>query len=54
MNEKMAIPNKIEGIVNRDVPEMVRRALAESNPLYPVPKIMNADEMFYIYQMIQK
>lgn len=54
MNAKMNIPNKIEGIINRDIPEMVKRALAESNPLYPVPKIMNANEMFYIYQMIQK
>lgn len=54
MNAKMGIPNKIEGIVNRDIPDMVQRALAESNPLYPVPKIMNANEMFYIYQMIQK
>lgn len=54
MNSKMEIPNKIEGIRNRDIPEMVKRALNESNPLYPVPKIMNKDEMFYIYQMIQK
>lgn len=54
MNAKMGIPNKIEGIVNRDIPEMVKRALAESNPLYPVPKIMNANEMFYIYQLVQK
>lgn len=54
MNEKMGIPPKLDGIQNRDIPEMVKRALAESNPLYPVPKIMNANEMFYIYQMIQK
>lgn len=53
MNEKMAIPTKIEGIVNRDIPEMVKRALKEANPLYPVPKIMNASEMHYIYQMVK-
>ncbi len=53
LNQRMAIPTKIEGIVNRDVPLMVERALDEANPLYPVPKIMNKDEMFYIYQIIQ-
>ena len=53
LNRKMQIPNKIEGIVNRDIPVMVERALKEANPLYPVPKIMNKDEMFYIYQIIQ-
>lgn len=53
MNEQMNIPTKIEGIVNRDIPLMVERALSEANPLYPVPKIMNKDEMFYMYQTIQ-
>ena len=53
LNRDMQIPNKIEGIVNRDIPVMVERALKEANPLYPVPKIMNKDEMFYIYQIIQ-
>ncbi len=53
MNEQMAIPTKLEGIVNRDIPEMVQRALKEANPLYPVPKIMNASEMHYIYQMVK-
>lgn len=53
LNQSMGIPTKIEGIVNRDVPLMVERALSEANPLYPVPKILNKDEMFYIYQIIQ-
>lgn len=53
LNQKMDIPKKIEGIVNRDVPLMVERALDEANPLYPVPKIANKDEMFYLYQIIQ-
>ncbi|MFF5994443.1 iron-containing alcohol dehydrogenase [Lysinibacillus sp. KU-BSD001] len=53
LNRDMHIPDKIEGIVNRDIPLMVERALKEANPLYPVPKIMNKDEMFYIYQIIQ-
>ena len=53
LNEKMAIPSTIKGIVNRDVPLMVERALQEANPLYPVPRIINKDEMFYLYQVIQ-
>lgn len=54
LNEKMAIPSTIKGIVNRDVPLMVERALQEANPLYPVPRIINKDEMFYLYQLIQE
>jgi len=54
LNKKMEIPRKITGIVNRDVPLMVERALQEANPLYPVPRIVNKDEMFYLYQIIQE
>ena len=54
LNEKMGIPSKLAGIENRDIPTMAKRALAEANPLYPVPKIMNYDEMFYMYQMIKE
>ncbi|WP_339199707.1 iron-containing alcohol dehydrogenase [Solibacillus sp. FSL R5-0449] len=54
LNNKMKIPRKITGIVNRDVPLMVERALQEANPLYPVPRIVNKDEMFYLYQIIQE
>ena len=54
LNNKMKLPRKITGIVNRDVPLMVERALQEANPLYPVPRIVNKDEMFYLYQIIQE
>ncbi|MER2113118.1 MAG: iron-containing alcohol dehydrogenase [Solibacillus isronensis] len=54
LNNKMKIPHKITGIINRDVPLMVERALQEANPLYPVPRIVNKDEMFYLYQIIQE
>lgn len=53
LNADMNIPDKIKGIQNRHIPEMVKRALAEANPLYPVPKIMNANEMYYIYQTVK-
>ncbi|OBW59997.1 alcohol dehydrogenase [Solibacillus silvestris] len=54
LNEKMNIPRKITGIINRDVPLMVERAIQEANPLYPVPRVVNKDEMFYLYQVIQE
>src|SRR5699024_5188071 len=39
MNSQMDIPKTVEGINNKDIPLMVKRALEEANPLYPVPKI---------------
>lgn len=41
MNEKMGIPTKFDQIKEEDIPVIVKRALAEANPLYPVPKIMD-------------
>lgn len=41
MNEKMGIPTKFDQIKEEDLPVIVQRALAEANPLYPVPKIMD-------------
>lgn len=55
MNEYMAIPTKIEGkwtIKEEDVPIMIEHALAEANPLYPVPVIWGYDEMYAMYHKI--
>lgn len=41
MNEKMGIPAKFDQIKEEDIPIIVERALAEANPFYPVPKIMD-------------
>lgn len=54
LNKSMGIPNKVKGIMNDDIPLMVKRALRESNPLYPVPKIMTKEDMKRIYQMIKE
>ena len=54
MNRQMDIPTKIEGIQTKDIPMMAKRALAEANPLYPVPKIMNLNEMAYMYMAIRE
>ncbi|WP_377888904.1 iron-containing alcohol dehydrogenase [Alkalihalobacillus sp. R86527] len=53
MNAKMDIPIKIEGILDQDIPKMIKHAQAETIPLYPVPKLLKNDELFYLYQVIQ-
>ena len=44
MNKAMNIPEKFDFIKEEDIPTLVKRALKEGNPGYPVPKIMNAQE----------
>ena len=44
MNRDMKIPEKIEGIQDKDIPQMVDWAMAEANPIYPVPVIWNAQQ----------
>ncbi|MCS0788934.1 iron-containing alcohol dehydrogenase [Cytobacillus firmus] len=53
LNSRMGIPPKVSGIQDRDIPIMAERALKEANPLYPVPKIFNRDDMFRLYQLIK-
>lgn len=54
LNESMGIPKKVSGIVESDIPVMAKRALAESNPLYPVPKVMSKEDMLNMYKMIRE
>ena len=44
MNKAMDIPEKFDMIKEEDLPTLVSRALKEGNPLYPVPKIMDAKD----------
>lgn len=53
LNREMNIPDKISGINDNDIPLMVKRADQESNPLYPVPRIMSKKELEKIYYLIQ-
>lgn len=43
-NKLMNIPEKFDMIQEQDVSTIVERALKEGNPLYPVPKIMDAND----------
>ena len=54
LNASMDIPDKIEGINPKDIPEMLEHAYRESNPLYPVPRIMSRRELGLIYEAIRK
>ena len=44
MNKNMDIPDKFDMIEEKDIPTIVKRALKEANPLYPVPKIMDEED----------
>ena len=44
MNKAMNIPETFDFIKEEDIPTLVKRALKEGNPGYPVPKIMNSQE----------
>ena len=52
LNESMDIPKHLECIQREDVAEMAAYADAESNPLYPVPALMDADELAALYGVI--
>ncbi|MDD3998299.1 MAG: iron-containing alcohol dehydrogenase, partial [Sphaerochaetaceae bacterium] len=52
MNKSMAIPETLAGIKSEDVPLMVERALSEANPLYPVPRILNKQELTEVFVLI--
>ena len=50
LNRKMNIPERLTGIIKEEIPAMAKHADKEANPLYPVPRLMNAKELeqFYI------
>ncbi|WP_077215284.1 iron-containing alcohol dehydrogenase [Bacillus dakarensis] len=54
LNQAMDIPIKVSGIEEKDMPIMIERALKEANPLYPVPRILNKDDLFKLYQLIKE
>ena len=49
MNAAMNIPDKLPGIRREDIPKLARYADKEANPLYPVPKLMDAKELERFY-----
>ena len=49
MNRDFGIPKGIPQIREEDIPQMARHASRECNPLYPVPVLMNRQELEAIY-----
>lgn len=49
LNAKLGIPEKLAGIKKEDIPAMARLASREANPLYPVPKLFDANELERFY-----
>lgn len=54
MNKRMNIPTKFDCIKEEDVVTIVKRALKEGNPGYPVPKIMNEQECEKVVRELMK
>ena len=53
MNKAMNIPEKFDFIKEEDIPTLVERALKESNPGYPVPKIMNKADCEKVIRLLR-
>lgn len=53
LEAKMSIPTRIDGIREEDLPGMIRNALKESNPTYPVPRELFAEDFRKLYDMIR-
>ena len=48
----MNIPETFSGIRKEDIPVMAKHAAKEANPLYPVPRLMNAKELEQFYYKV--
>lgn len=52
LNARMNIPETLPGIRAEDIPQMAKHAAREANPLYPVPRLMNAKELERFYYKV--
>lgn len=54
MNKDMNIPDSVDVIKDKDIPQMVEWALKEANPIYPVPVIWDAEQMTKTINRLRK
>ena len=54
LNASMEIPDTLKEIAPADIPDLAANAAKEGNPLYPVPRLMNAEELMPIYHRIAR
>lgn len=54
LQDMLDIPRKLPEIRAEDIPSLAKKADHEANPLYPVPKLMNAKELQRFYYDIME
>lgn len=54
LNKYMQIPEKIKDLKEEDFDIIVKRALKEANPLYPVPKLCGKEELLEIVKQLKE
>lgn len=54
MNRDMNIPEQIDCIKDKDIPQMIEWALKEANPVYPVPVIWDKEQMAKTINRLRK
>ncbi|MCR5748076.1 MAG: iron-containing alcohol dehydrogenase [Lachnospiraceae bacterium] len=54
LNKRLGIPERLKGIRKADIPVMAGHADKEGNPLYPVPRLMNAKELERYYYLVSE
>ena len=54
MKKRLDIPDVIPEIRRRDIPKLARYADKEANPLYPVPRLMDAGELERFYYAVME
>lgn len=52
MKTRLGIGTTLKGIREEDIPKLARYADKEANPLYPVPKLMDAKELEQFYYIL--
>lgn len=52
LNHRFGIPKTFPELREEDIPELARYADHESNPLYPVPREMDAKELERLYRLV--
>lgn len=51
-NARLGIPETLAGIREEDIPALALHAAREANPLYPVPRLMDARELESIFESV--
>lgn len=52
MNHRFGLPETFKELKRSDIPELARTADREGNPLYPVPVLMDAQELETLYESV--